>query len=59
LENSILKLQIKDNGKGFKNDLESDGQGLRSMTRRAESLGGKINIDSASGTTIEFEMILH
>lgn len=59
LENSILKLQIKDNGKGFKNNLESDGQGLRSMTRRAESLGGKINIDSANGTTIGFEMILH
>ncbi|HRH40317.1 MAG TPA: two-component regulator propeller domain-containing protein [Pyrinomonadaceae bacterium] len=59
LENSILKLQIKDNGKGFRNDLESDGQGLRSMTRRAESLEGKINIDSTNGTIIEFEMILH
>ena len=59
LENSILKLQIRDNGKGFSNNLESDGQGLRSMTRRAESLGGKFIILAEEGTTIGLEMTLH
>lgn len=58
LEHSILRLQIKDNGKGFSTDSEFDGQGLRSMTRRAESLGGKLNINSENGTNVEFEMNL-
>lgn len=58
LEHSILRLQIKDNGKGFSPDSEFDGQGLRSMTRRAESLGGKLKINSDDGTIIEFEMNL-
>jgi ligand-binding sensor domain-containing protein/two-component sensor histidine kinase len=58
--NSILKLQIKDNGRGFEKDSETDGQGLRSMTRRAESLGGTLVIDSRrdSGTSVKFEMTL-
>lgn len=60
LENSMLKLQIIDNGKGFENNSENDGQGLRSMLRRAESLDGKLTIDShrEEGTTIKFEMTL-
>lgn len=58
LENSNLRLRIKDNGKGFSADPESDGQGLRSMSRRAESLGGKLNINSENGTNIELEMNL-
>ena len=57
-EDSILSLRIKDNGKGFGTDLESDGQGLRSMARRAAAHGGKLKIDSSEGTTIEFELPL-
>ena len=57
-EDSILSLRIKDNGKGFALDPESDGQGLRSMTRRARALGGNLLIDSQNGTIVKFEMPL-
>ncbi|MEP6900448.1 MAG: two-component regulator propeller domain-containing protein [Actinomycetota bacterium] len=55
---AVLFLQIKDNGKGFAADFESDGQGLRSMTRRARALRGNLKIDSkkGAGTTVEFEL---
>jgi ligand-binding sensor domain-containing protein/two-component sensor histidine kinase len=61
VEGLVLSLQIKDNGKGF--DLEnvtSDGQGLRSMQRRAKSLGGTLLIESKAegGTVIAFKMPL-
>ncbi len=37
-----------------------DGQGLRSMTRRAKGLGGKLTIESKAegGTVVAFEMPL-
>lgn len=58
VENSILCLQIKDDGEGFDTNEVFDGQGLRSMTRRAESLGGNLTIVSGDGTTIRFELPL-
>lgn len=60
VEHSILSLQIKDNGKGIDASLETEGQGLRSMTRRASSLSGKLKIDSRAGegTTVKFELPL-
>ncbi len=58
VESSKLLLQIKDNGKGFADDLESDGQGLRSMSRRAKALGGDLMIESNGGTLVKFELIL-
>jgi signal transduction histidine kinase len=58
-EDSILYLQIKDNGKGFDaENIESDGQGLRSMKRRAENLKGILQIDSQNGTIVKFELPL-
>ncbi len=57
-ENSVLSLLIEDNGKGFEKDAENDGQGLRSMTRRARALGGNLTIDSNEGTTLKFELLL-
>lgn len=59
-ENSILSLQIKDNGKGVAPDVESDGHGLRSMARRAKTLGGSLNIDSQTekGTAVKFALPL-
>jgi signal transduction histidine kinase len=55
-----LSLQIKDNGKGFATDLESDGHGLRSMARRAKTLGGSLNIESQTdkGTSVKFALPL-
>jgi len=60
LENSMLSLRVADNGRGFDDSQESDGQGLRSMSRRAEFLGGKFKLDSSqkNGTSIEFELAL-
>ena len=60
-DHQVLKLQIRDDGKGFdRRRSESDGQGLRSMTRRARSLGGSLVIDSVEerGTSVGFEMSL-
>jgi ligand-binding sensor domain-containing protein/two-component sensor histidine kinase len=58
--NAVLLLKIKDNGQGFATSSESDGQGLRSMTRRAKALGGKLKIDSSpgKGTTVKFELFV-
>jgi ligand-binding sensor domain-containing protein len=60
-ENSILTLKIEDNGNGFDSEnFESDGQGLRSMTRRSKSLGGELTIESrkGAGTNVEFKLPL-
>jgi signal transduction histidine kinase/ligand-binding sensor domain-containing protein len=59
VENSIVCLRIADNGKGF--DAENsngDGQGLRSMTRRARALGGDLQIYSQNGTIVKFGLPL-
>jgi signal transduction histidine kinase/streptogramin lyase len=61
VENSIVRLRIADNGKGFEvenSNADGGGQGLRSMTRRARALGGKLQINSQNGTTVEFELPL-
>lgn len=60
LEGSRLTLLIRDNGAGFDTSIEGDGQGLMSMRRRAEKLGGALKIESrpASGTTISLRIPL-
>ncbi len=58
VEKTKLFLQIKDDGVGFAANSESDGQGLRSMTRRAKALGGGLTIASSSGTSVRFELLL-
>ena len=56
-ENSLLTLRITDDGKGFEADAEFDGQGVRSITRRAAAISGKLKIDSRreNGTIVSFE----
>lgn len=58
--NSILSLQIKDNGKGIESGLQSEGHGLRSMNRRAKGLGGQLKIVSQidEGTVVKLELPL-
>jgi signal transduction histidine kinase len=55
---ATLKLRIADNGQGFDPAESYDGQGLRSMSRRAVALGGRLTVESASGTSIEFSLPL-
>lgn len=58
VENDWLKMRIADNGRGFNPTRISEGNGLRSLQARAESIGGKIEIDSApdSGTIITLRL---
>jgi len=53
-EKNTLKLQIKDNGKGFEESKITPGNGLYNMRKRAEELGGSLRIQSKTdeGTTI-------
>jgi signal transduction histidine kinase len=44
-----LTLSVVDDGRGFDPGRETDGQGLASMSRRAERLGGSFRVDSAPG----------
>ena len=49
-----LLLAIKDNGKGYKTDLNSTGNGLKNMDNRAKEINGilKLNSSPGKGTTI-------
>jgi ligand-binding sensor domain-containing protein/signal transduction histidine kinase len=60
VEHERLLLRLEDNGSGISSDGQT-GQGLASMQRRAQSLGGVLRIDSVpgEGTTIMLEAPLH
>ncbi len=51
-----LEMILKDNGKGFNLNEESSGNGLGNIKRRAEAIGGSVNITSnkGEGTTLIF-----
>ena len=46
LERSRLVLTVADDGQGFDADRAAEGQGLRSMRRRAEALRGTLEVAS-------------
>jgi len=59
VEHSNLSLRIEDDGGGFDAENQTgDGQGLRSMVRRARALGGKLDVQSSDGTTVTFQLHL-
>jgi signal transduction histidine kinase len=49
VENGFLVLEISDDGIGFDALSKPSGNGLNTMRRRAESLGGTVQIDSKPG----------
>jgi ligand-binding sensor domain-containing protein/signal transduction histidine kinase len=53
-EGGWLMLKLSDNGRGFDTAAKSSGHGLMSMRKRAEALGGQLDIASkiGEGTTI-------
>ena len=44
-----LRLDVQDNGRGFQATDSRDGQGLGSMRRRVENLGGRLDITTRPG----------
>lgn len=52
-------LQVKDDGKGFDTDAETNGNGLENMKSRAENFGGKLEIESdeKSGTAVRLKVL--
>ena len=58
VDGSRLVLTIADDGVGFDTSIESEGQGLMSMRRRAQKLKGNLEITSGigSGTTVTLEV---
>lgn len=44
-----LRLELRDDGDGFKVNAQHDGFGLAGMRERVEGMGGNLNIDSARG----------
>jgi signal transduction histidine kinase len=56
----MLRLHLRDNGRGFDTSRESEGHGLVSMRDRAEGIGGKLDLHSRSnvGTTVNLQVPL-
>lgn len=58
LEGRRLRVRVRDDGRGFDPNAHHAGQGLASMRRRAESLGGTLRLRSARGEGAELELEL-
>ena len=58
--NNCLSIRLEDNGCGFDPDEERDGWGVDSMGKRAEELGGKMELQTepGKGTTVELTVPL-
>jgi len=56
-----LTVRVEDNGQGFDSGSKPNGMGLRTITERAEEIGGQASIKSAAGkgTTIFIELPLN
>ncbi len=55
---SRLQLSIADDGRGFDPTRADDGHGLRSMRRRAEEMGGRLEIDSTPGGGARLRLVV-
>lgn len=52
----LLRLSIVDDGRGFDPAKAADGHGVKSMRRRAEDIGGQLEIQSALGSGTEVRL---
>jgi two-component system sensor histidine kinase DesK len=52
-EQDTTQLVIADDGKG---DIREEGNGLRGMRERVQELGGRLSLDSHSGTRLQIEL---
>jgi signal transduction histidine kinase len=53
-----LRVEIRDDGKGFETSANSGGMGLTSMRERARTLGGHLTITSATGTGTHITLVV-
>ncbi|MGV8050777.1 MAG: PAS domain-containing protein [Anaerolineaceae bacterium] len=61
IQDKVLKLIVKDDGKGFEIISVEESLGLAGMKERAAIIGGVLNIDTfpGKGTRISFEVEIH
>jgi signal transduction histidine kinase len=55
-ENKNIKMLIRDNGVGFDANTVQMGNGIKNMKRRAEEIGGQLQIESAEGKGTSIEL---
>jgi signal transduction histidine kinase len=56
IKNNVFHLSVSDDGNGFNPTTPTQRNGVKNMYKRAESLNGRLSIDSgASGTTLELQ----
>ena len=53
VERSSIVLVVRDDGSGFDTESSTEGNGLVSMKRRAENLGGEFRLTSVNGIGTE------
>src|SRR6059058_1965564 len=54
-----LRLELRDDGDGFKAKDRHDGVGLRGMRERVEQMGGELEITSSGGKGTKITVLLH
>jgi len=57
-DSSEIRLELRDNGRGFDPAGKYDGFGLIGMKERVEDMGGQLSIHSAVGTGTAIEIVL-
>ena len=57
-ENGSLVLRITDNGRGFRDAADTDGNGLINMRRRAARIGGDLAVQARPGTGTTIQLVM-
>jgi signal transduction histidine kinase len=57
---NVLKISLKDDGRGFQFSSQPGGHGLTNMKRRMESIGGQCQIESepGRGTAVHLQLTI-
>jgi signal transduction histidine kinase len=59
--NNVLKILLKDDGRGFEQSSQGGGNGLTNMKQRMESIGGQCLIEGepGKGTSVHLQFTIH
>ena len=58
MDRVLLIFRIEDNGRGFREDAATEGQGLSNLRYRAREIGGRVDIQSSPGQGCRIELIV-